>query len=100
MFEKCSKKSKLPFGARCDLITKNVYDYKSAFTQSDFCLITKSERIFQINLIEALAANCIPIISTDNVVLPFSEVKYFILKYFASIFDNFFFFRLLTGLWL
>lgn len=75
LLDKCSKKTKLPFGARCDLITKNVYDYKSAFTQSDFCLITKSDRIFQINLIEALAANCIPIISADNVVLPYSEVR-------------------------
>lgn len=61
--------------ARCAHSTNNVLDYKSAFTQSVFCIIAKTERLFQINLIEALAANCIPVIYADNVVLPFSEVS-------------------------
>lgn len=62
---------------RCAHSTENIYNYKSAFTQSTFCIIARTERLFQINLIEALAANCIPVIYADNIVLPFSEVSKF-----------------------
>lgn len=78
LLDKCSqnavKRAKTSIGVRCAYSTTNTYDYKSAFTQSIFCLIAKTERLFQINLIEALAANCIPVIFADNVVLPFPEV--------------------------
>lgn len=61
-------------GVRCAHGTTKTYDFKSVFAQSQFCLIAKTERLFQFNLIEALAANCIPVIFADNVILPFAEV--------------------------
>lgn len=61
-------------GVRCTYRNHVAMNYKSAFTQSTFCLVAKTERLFQINLIESLASNCIPVIWADNIVLPFSEV--------------------------
>lgn len=77
LLDKCHKKLKkgVHSTGRCAHSTNNVLEYKTAFTQSVFCIIAKTERLFQINLIEALAANCIPVIYADNIVLPFSEVS-------------------------
>lgn len=76
LMDKCpksvAKRSKL--GVRCAHGTTKTYDIKTVYAQSQFCLISKNERLFQLNLIEALAANCIPIIFADNVILPFTEV--------------------------
>lgn len=67
-------------GVRCAHGTTKTYDLKSVFAQSQFCLIAKTERLFQYNLIEALAANCIPVVFADNVILPFTEVRFFTLE--------------------
>lgn len=70
------KRSTSSVDMRCSHGTTTTYDYKTAFSQSVFCLVAKTERFFQINFIEALAANCIPVIYADNVVLPFIEVMH------------------------
>lgn len=77
LLDKCQKSvaKRSSVGVRCAHGTTNTYDYKSAFMQSQFCIIAKTERLFQLNLIEALAANCIPVIYADNIILPFNEVK-------------------------
>lgn len=62
-------------GWRCEYQTTNAYDLKSVQAQSQFCLVAKTERLFQLNLIEALATNCIPVIFADNIILPFTEVS-------------------------
>lgn len=76
LLDKCQKSvvKRSSVGVRCAHGTTNTYDYKSAFMQSQFCIIAKTERLFQLNLIEALAANCIPVIYADNIILPFNEV--------------------------
>lgn len=77
LLDKCQRNvvKRSSIGVRCAHGTKNTYDYKSAFMQSEFCIIAKTERLFQLNLIEALAANCIPVIYADNIILPFNEVN-------------------------
>lgn len=76
LLDKCPKNmmKRSTIGIRCAHGTSNAFDYKSAYSQSQFCVVAKSERLFQLNLIEALAMNCIPIIHADNVILPFNEV--------------------------
>lgn len=76
LLDKCPKRvaKRTDLGVRCAHGTTKIYDIKTAYAQSQFCLITKNERLFQLNLIEALAANCIPVIFADNVILPFTEV--------------------------
>lgn len=76
LLDKCPKSvaKRSPLGVRCAYGTTKTYDLKTVYAQSQFCLVAKSERLFQLNLIEALAANCIPVIYADNIVLPFSEV--------------------------
>lgn len=73
---KCPKKvaKRTVLGVRCAHGTTKTHDIKSVYAQSTFCLIAKTERLFQLNLVEALAANCIPVIFADNIVMPFSEV--------------------------
>lgn len=76
LLDKCPKSvaKRTDLGVRCAHGTTKIYDIKTVYAQSQFCLITKNERLFQLNLIEALAANCIPVIFADNVILPFTEV--------------------------
>lgn len=76
LLHKCPKSvaKQSPLGVRCAYGTTKTYDLKTVYAQSQFCLIAKSERFLQLNLIEALVANCIPVIYADNIVLPFSEV--------------------------
>lgn len=77
LLDKCSKAvaNRLSIGVRCAYGTTNIYEYKTAYAQSQFCLVANSERLFQLNFIEALASNCIPVIYADNSVLPFTEVS-------------------------
>lgn len=63
-------------GWRCEYQTSNAYELKAVQAQSQFCLIAKTERLFQLNFIEALASNCIPVLLADNIILPFAEVKF------------------------
>lgn len=79
LLDKCAKNvaKASTIGVRCAHGTTKTYDIKSVFAQSQFCLIAKTERLFQLNLIEAMAANCIPVIFADNVILPFVEVSHF-----------------------
>lgn len=77
LLDKCppdiSKRSSI--GIRCAYGTTNIFEYKTVYPQSKFCLVAKTERLFQLNLIEALASNCIPVIYADNIILPFTEVS-------------------------
>lgn len=76
LLDKCPKAvaNRLAVGVRCAYGTTNIYEYKNVYVQSQFCLVARSERLFQLNFIEALASNCIPVIYADNSVLPFDEV--------------------------
>lgn len=76
LLNKCPKSvpNRLAVGVRCAYGTTNIYEYKNVYVQSQFCLVARSERLFQLNFIEALASNCIPVIYADNSVLPFDEV--------------------------
>lgn len=92
LLDKCSKNvaKHSVLGIRCAYGTTKTYDIKSVFAQSQFCLIAKTERLFELNFIEALAANCIPVIFADNIILPFSEVVTLILFLSNIFFSSFF----------
>lgn len=77
LLDKCppSVAESAKLGWRCEYQTTNAYELKTVQAQSQFCLIAKTERLFQLNLIEALATNCIPVIFADNIILPFYEVR-------------------------
>lgn len=76
LLDKCPENvmERTKLGWRCAYQTTNAYDLKAVQAQSQFCLIANTERLFQLNLIEALATNCIPVVFADNIVLPFTEV--------------------------
>lgn len=95
LLDECAKNvaKRSIIGVRCAHGTTKAYDLKSVFAQSQFCLIAKTERLFQYNLIEALAANCIPVVFADNVILPLTEVRY--LRSDISIVDFFSSFKFL-----
>lgn len=59
---------------RCEFSTGKRFPYPDILQQSTFCLIFRGERMGQFALMEALAANCIPVIVIDGVVLPFNNV--------------------------
>lgn len=59
---------------RCDIISGNIFGYPQLLKQSTFCLIFHGQRMGQFLLLEAMAANCIPVIVMDGYVMPFHDV--------------------------
>lgn len=59
---------------RCEISSGQKYSYPEILQQSTFCLIFRGERMGQFVLLEAMAANCIPVIVIDGAVMPFSNV--------------------------
>lgn len=59
---------------RCSVITEKIFSYPEILMKSTFCLIFRGERMGQFVLLEAMAANCIPVIIMDGVTMPFNEV--------------------------
>lgn len=59
---------------RCDIMTGKQYNYPQMLQHSTFCLIFRGERTGQFVLLEAMAANCIPVIVIDAIVMPFNNV--------------------------
>ncbi len=51
------------------------HEYPHILQQGVFCLIARTTRLVQMNLLESLAAGCIPVVLADNVVMPFDEVR-------------------------
>lgn len=59
---------------RCEIITNKKYPYPTILQQSTYCLVFRGARTGQMVLLEALAANCIPVIVMDSPVMPFGHV--------------------------
>lgn len=61
---------------RCNFINGVDYEYPNILEKGLFCIISRSSEHLagEPNLLEALATNCIPIIISDNYVMPFSEI--------------------------
>ncbi|CAG9769155.1 unnamed protein product [Ceutorhynchus assimilis] len=60
---------------RCEVNNlENVYHYPQVLKESTFCLIFRGHRMGQFILLEAMAANCIPVIVMDGHVMPFHDV--------------------------
>ncbi|KAF5277438.1 hypothetical protein FQA39_LY06251 [Lamprigera yunnana] len=59
---------------RCEYGSHKQFSYPAILQKTTFCLVFRGERMSQLVLLEALAANCIPIIVMDGVVMPFSNV--------------------------
>lgn len=65
-----------PNDVRCSYSdNKSEHEYPHILNGGTFCLIARTARLVQTNLLESLASGCIPVIMADNVVMPFSEVK-------------------------
>lgn len=59
---------------RCSFPANNVHTYPDILSGGVFCLVARGARLVLVNLLDALAANCIPVIMADNIVMPFNEV--------------------------
>ncbi|KAJ8921634.1 hypothetical protein NQ315_010543, partial [Exocentrus adspersus] len=59
---------------RCEIDSGQKYAYPQVLRDSIFCIIFRGERMGQFVLLEAMAANCIPVIVIDGHVMPFNNV--------------------------
>lgn len=59
---------------RCTFPGNSPIEYPEIMEQGTFCLVIRGVRLAQPTLLEAMAANCIPVIIADNIVLPFHEI--------------------------
>jgi glucuronyl/N-acetylglucosaminyl transferase EXT2 len=59
---------------RCTFPGNSPVEYPEILEQSNFCLVIRGVRLAQPTLLDALAANCIPVVIADNIVLPFEEI--------------------------
>ncbi|KAL3277943.1 hypothetical protein HHI36_013284 [Cryptolaemus montrouzieri] len=62
------------YTSRCEINSGKLYPYPEILRESTFCLIFRGERMGQFALLEAMAANCIPVIVMNDVVMPFNSV--------------------------
>lgn len=60
----------------------NKFEYPKVLKSSTFCLVFRGQKMGQFALLEAMAANCIPVIVMDGYVMPFHDV---IGKFFSYI---------------
>lgn len=59
---------------RCTFPGNSPVEYPEIMEQGKFCLVIRGVRLAQPTLLEAMAANCIPVIIADNIILPFQEI--------------------------
>ncbi|ESO08961.1 hypothetical protein HELRODRAFT_186788 [Helobdella robusta] len=63
------------YSKRCDYNDGRVeYVYPDVLKYSDFCLVVRSNRLGQMELLDCLMHGSIPVVVADSYVLPFSEV--------------------------
>ncbi|KAK9880394.1 hypothetical protein WA026_010273 [Henosepilachna vigintioctopunctata] len=62
------------YTSRCEINSGKFYLYPQILRESTFCLIFRGEHIGQFTLLEAMAANCIPVIVMNSVIMPFDSV--------------------------
>lgn len=62
------------YSKRCEYGSHQQFAYPQILQKGTFCMVFRGERMSQLVLLEALAANCIPVIVMDEVVMPFSNV--------------------------
>lgn len=65
------------FGLLCRYSTKEKFSYPSVLEIGQFCLVTLNGIHNHFTLIEALAADCIPVVVNDIQVMPYYEVSSF-----------------------
>lgn len=59
---------------RCTFPGNSPVEYPEILEHGTFCLVIRGFRLAQPSLLEAMAANCIPVIIADNIILPFQEI--------------------------
>ncbi|XP_044758088.1 exostosin-2 [Coccinella septempunctata] len=62
------------YTSRCEINSGKLYSYPEILKHSTFCLVFRGERMAQFTLLEAMAANCIPVVVMNSVVMPFNSV--------------------------
>lgn len=60
--------------ARCDRAVARAFSYPSVLTDAKFCIITREQQLANTYLHDILRAGCVPVISIDTYIMPFSEV--------------------------
>lgn len=64
----------LNISLRCTRDGKQQYLYPDILRKSTFCLVVRGARLAQPLLLEVMAANCIPVIIADSLVMPFHSI--------------------------
>lgn len=58
---------------RCEYTTGREFDYPDILKEGLFCLVVRGTRLMQAALMDILASQCIPIIISDSVIMPFNS---------------------------
>lgn len=58
---------------RCEYNTGREFDYPDILKEGMFCIVVRSARLMQAMLMDVIASQCIPIVISDSVVMPFNS---------------------------
>lgn len=69
----CKIENKIDYTKRCEYTTGREFKYPDILKEGLFCLILRSARLTQAILMDVIASQCIPVVISDSVVMPFNS---------------------------
>ncbi|KAJ0183484.1 hypothetical protein K1T71_001460 [Dendrolimus kikuchii] len=69
----CKADNKIDYTKRCEYTTGREFRYPDILKEGLFCLVLRSARLTQAILMDIIASQCIPVVISDSVVMPFNS---------------------------
>ncbi|KAG6440777.1 exostosin-2 [Manduca sexta] len=73
LLDKCKDDVRTDYSKRCEYTTGREFKYPDVLKEGLFCLMVRSARLTQAILMDIIASQCIPIVISDSVVMPFNS---------------------------
>ncbi|XP_028035588.1 exostosin-2 [Bombyx mandarina] len=73
LLDECKTGDVLDYTKRCEYTTGREFNYPDILKEGLFCLVVRSARLTHSLLMDVIASQCIPVVISDSVVMPFNS---------------------------